>query len=85
MAFLRSPVLGVRQQPNRDVVECRLVRHGVGDERRYAKRDFDQPARAFRRGVDSTHVYFRKRGYWRSYFRFRAEPKIARTGRLTAL
>ena len=49
-------VLGVREQPDGDVVECQLVRHRVGDERRYARRDFDQPARAFRREIGSTHV-----------------------------
>ena len=49
-------VLGVRQQPDSVVVECQLVRHRVGDERRYTRRDFDQPARALRREIGRSHV-----------------------------
>ena len=49
-------MLGISKQPDGDVVQRQLARHRVGDERRYAWRDFDQPARAFSREIGSTHV-----------------------------
>jgi hypothetical protein len=68
-------VLGVKEQSDRDVIECQLVRHRVGDERRYARRDFDQPARAFTREVSGTHVILGSAGIGRVILGFDSNLK----------
>jgi len=49
-------VLSIGQESDRDVVQGQLVRDRIGNERRHAGRDFDQPAGAFRREIGRTHV-----------------------------
>ena len=49
-------MLGIREQPDGDVIERQLVRHRLGDECRHAGRDFDQPPGAFRREIGRAHV-----------------------------